>query len=210
LNLTVNNSIQLALALAAWRRSVSTGSGPVSIVASQLTPTSEWAELGGQPEFTQASKSPALKQLPECSRRSNSENCLDPITDVRYLATRRESNSAKGNIMSRKCVRIKHAGTNSLIADGRLGWAITPFEGNYYIRKKNLVTDGFRVNYLPGLCVYKFLYVWLDFVAPDGTVSKNLGWKYWLPNPLFPFIWFRVAVPAADPELVVEEYECAG
>ena len=108
-----------------------------------------------------------------------------------------------------RCVRIKHAGSDSLIADGPLGWAITPFEGNFYIRRKNLVTDGFRVNYLPGLCIYKFLYVWLDFVTPDGSVIKNLGWKYWLPNPLFPFIWFRVAVPAVDPEIYVEEYDCA-
>ena len=111
-------------------------------------------------------------------------------------------------MMSPKCIRIKHAGSGSLIADGPMGWAITPFEGNYYIRKKNLPNNGFRVNYLPGMCVYKFLYVWFDFVAPDGTAVKNLGWKYWLPNPLFPFIWFRVAVSATDPELVVEEYEC--
>ena len=61
--------------------------------------------------------------------------------------------------MSRKCVRIKHAGSNSLIADGPVGWAITPFEGNFYIRKKYLITDGFRINYMPGLCIYKFLYV---------------------------------------------------
>ncbi len=109
--------------------------------------------------------------------------------------------------MGKKFVRIKHVDSDSLIADGPIGWAITPFEGNYYIRKKNLLTDGFRVNYLPGLCVYKFLYVWLDFVAPNGKIVKNLGWKYWLPNPLFPFIWFRVAVPKHHPELEIEEYE---
>jgi len=110
--------------------------------------------------------------------------------------------------MSCKCVRITHAGSNSLIADGRVGWSITPFEGNFYIRKKSLVTDGFRINYVPGLCIYKFLYVWLDFIAPDGAVIKNLGWKYWLPNPLLPFIWFRVAVPGAHPAIQVEEYDC--
>ena len=31
---------------------------------------------------------------------------------------------------------------------------------------------------------------------------KNLGWLYWLPNPLLPFIWFRVVVPRHHPELV--------
>jgi uncharacterized protein (DUF427 family) len=111
--------------------------------------------------------------------------------------------------MSRKCIRIRHVASNILIADGPVGWAITPFEGNFYIRKQNVETDGFRINYFPGLCIYKFLYVWLDFVAPDGTVTKNLGWKYWLPNPLLPFIWFRVAVPSEHPDLQIEEYESA-
>ncbi|MDH3646577.1 MAG: hypothetical protein OER80_07370 [Gammaproteobacteria bacterium] len=112
--------------------------------------------------------------------------------------------------MAKKCVRILHTTSNTVIADGPVGWGITPFEGNYYIRRRHLVSDGFRVNYLPGLCVYKFLYVWLDFVAPDGAISKNLGWKYWLPNPLFPFIWFRVGVPRSHHEIEVQEYDCAG
>ncbi|MFT4562559.1 MAG: hypothetical protein ACI9BW_002305 [Gammaproteobacteria bacterium] len=108
-----------------------------------------------------------------------------------------------------KNIRITHAMLGDLIADGRKGWAITAFEGNYYIRSKELLSDGFRINYVPGLCVYKFLYVWLDFTASDGSIVKKLGWKYWLPNPLFPFIWFRVAVPANHPEIRVEEYRSA-
>jgi len=71
-----------------------------------------------------------------------------------------------------------------------------------YIRRRYLKTAGFKVNFLPGLCVYKFLYVWLDFSWRDG-VSRNLGWLYWLPNPLLPFIWFRVAVPRNHPDLRV-------
>ena len=101
--------------------------------------------------------------------------------------------------MKHKGIRITHTKSRAVIADGRKGWAITPFEGNYYIRQKELVTDGFRINYVPGLCIYKFLYVWLDYIAPDGTVVKNLGWKYWLPNPLFPFLWFRVSVLRVHP-----------
>jgi hypothetical protein len=27
---------------------------------------------------------------------------------------------------------------------------------------------------------------------------------YWLPNPLFPFIWYRVGLPGQHPELEVE------
>jgi hypothetical protein len=40
-------------------------------------------------------------------------------------------------------------------------------------------------------------------VWPDGK-SRNLGWLYWFPNPLFPFIWYRVAVPGTHPELRIE------
>ena len=102
-----------------------------------------------------------------------------------------------------KSIRITHIPSGAVIAEGPVGWGITPFEGNYYIRRRYLKTEGFKLNYLPGLCVYKFLYVWLDFTWSEGK-SRNLGWLYWFPNPLFPFIWFRVAVPRIHPDLRVE------
>ena len=103
-------------------------------------------------------------------------------------------------------VRITHRDSGNLIADGPLGWGITPFEGNFYISRKYLRTDRFKINFIPGLCIYKFLYVWLDLRIDDDNQLKNIGWMYWLPNPLLPFIWFRVAMPRAHPEFVVEEY----
>lgn len=103
-------------------------------------------------------------------------------------------------------VRVVHRETDLVLADGPLGWGITPFEGNLYIGRMHLKTDRFKVNFLPGLCIYKFLYVWLDLRLDDGKGVRNLGWMYWLPNPLLPFIWFRVAVPREHPELTVEEY----
>jgi uncharacterized protein (DUF427 family) len=102
-----------------------------------------------------------------------------------------------------KQLRITHRPSGEVIAEGPSGWGITSFEGNYYIRRKYLKTDGFKVNYVPGLCIYKFLYVWLTFVWPDGK-SSNLGWLYWFPNPLLPFIWYRVAVPGTHPDLHIE------
>ena len=105
----------------------------------------------------------------------------------------------------KKRVRITHKPSGEIIAEGPLGWGMTSFEGNYYIRRKYLKTSGFKVNYLPGLCIYKFLYVWLDFNWHDGK-SRNIGWLYWLPNPVFPFIWLRVAVPGNHPELHFELY----
>ena len=105
-----------------------------------------------------------------------------------------------------KNLRITHRKSGTVLAEGPVGWGITPFEGNFYIRKQFLKTDGFRTNYFPGLCPYKFLYVWMDLHLDDNTRVRNLGWKYWLPNPLFPFIWFRVAVPRHHPEIEIEEY----
>jgi len=62
-----------------------------------------------------------------------------------------------------KQIRITHRPSGELIAEGPLGWGIKPFEGNYYIQRRYLKTKGFKVNFIPGLCIYKFLYVWLDF-----------------------------------------------
>jgi len=105
-----------------------------------------------------------------------------------------------------KHVRIRHKGTGMLLAEGPLGWGITPFEGNFYIARKYLSTDRFRTNYVPGLCIYKFLYVWMNLQLNDGRRVQNLAWMYWLPNPLLPFIWFRIALPRIHPEIDVEEY----
>lgn len=103
-------------------------------------------------------------------------------------------------------VRVTHSPSGTVLADGPLGWGITPFEGNFYIRRKFLRTDGFRVNFLPGLCIYKFLYVWMDLHLQEGSRVRNLAWMYWLPNPLLPFIWFRVALPRFHPDIAVKEY----
>jgi len=107
--------------------------------------------------------------------------------------------------MASKILRITHRPSGTVIAEGPSGWGITSFEGNLYIGRSQLRTEGFRPNFIPGLCVYKFLYVWMDFRWGENEVSRSLGWLYWLPNPLLPFIWFRVAVPRHHPELLVEE-----
>ena len=39
-------------------------------------------------------------------------------------------------------VRIKHATSGTLIADGPLGWGITPFEGNKRHKTKALLRNG--------------------------------------------------------------------
>jgi len=93
-------------------------------------------------------------------------------------------------------IQIHHEPDGELLAEGPLGlFGITPFEGNYYISKGCLKTQGFRTNWIPGFCFYKFFYVWLDFFGRDGDRDRMLGWRYILPNPIFFFMFLRVAVP---------------
>ena len=42
-------------------------------------------------------------------------------------------------------IRITHTPSGKVIAEGPLGWGITPFEGSYYIQRRYLKTGGFRV-----------------------------------------------------------------
>ena len=111
--------------------------------------------------------------------------------------------------MAKAIIRVTYTPTGEKLAEGPKGWGITPFEGNLYIQNKYLLTDKLKVNFIPGFCFYKFLYVWMDFDAENGHKSKMIGWKYFLPNPLFPFIWYRVGLPRMHPELLIEEFEIA-
>jgi len=105
-----------------------------------------------------------------------------------------------------RSIRITYRLSGEVIAEGPVGfWGITPFEGNLYISRKYLKTQYLRPNWVPGLCIYKFLFVWLDLRLPNGTREPFIGWMYWLPNPLLPFIAFRPAVPRLSPALQVEE-----
>lgn len=106
----------------------------------------------------------------------------------------------------KKQIRIVYRPTGTILVEGPKGWGVTPFEGNYYILSRYLKDGHFSSNYIPGICPYKFLFVWLNLELQDGRVVKSLGWYYWLPNPLLPFICFRVALPGSHPDLLVEEF----
>jgi uncharacterized protein (DUF427 family) len=104
-----------------------------------------------------------------------------------------------------KIIRVTHRPSGTILAEGPIGWNITPFEGNFYVRRKFLRTNGFKPNFIPGFCPYKFIYVWLDLELERGIKIKNLAWMYWLPNPLLPFIWYRIGLPGQHPDLLIEE-----
>ena len=85
-----------------------------------------------------------------------------------------------------KFVRITHKASGLKLAEGPIGWGITPFEGNYYVRGKYLATDRLKPNFIPGLCPYKFLYVWLDLKLGDGRG----GFQIWVGFTGFPTHYF--------------------
>jgi uncharacterized protein (DUF427 family) len=101
-------------------------------------------------------------------------------------------------------ISIWHEESGTLLAEGPKGWGITPFERNFYIRGKHLTKGIFSNTLIPGLCPYKGIYHWLNLNLPQGKVEKMLAWRYVLPNPLFPFIAFRVALPGFHPSLRYE------
>ena len=106
-------------------------------------------------------------------------------------------------------IQIFHRASQTLLAEGMTGWDITPFEGNYYIRKKCLKSDVFKLTPIPGLCIYKFFYLWMDIQITDQPRTRFAAWKYIIPNPLFPFIWFRTAIYGnhAEIEIITIENE---
>ena len=100
-------------------------------------------------------------------------------------------------------VTIHHEETGTLLAEGRKGWDMLPFEGNWYIRKRCLHSGRWRTTGWPGLCFYKGLYLWVTLEAA-GVQDRLVAWRYVVANPLFFFIWGRIGVADGDPRLVVE------
>jgi len=109
----------------------------------------------------------------------------------------------------KKSIQIIHRPTGTLLAEGERGWDITSFEGNYYIRKKCLKEGSFRLTAIPGLCIYKFIYLWLELRIDGQTPARGLAWKYVIPNPLLPFIWFRTGIYGHHPDIEVRSLEPA-
>jgi uncharacterized protein (DUF427 family) len=100
-----------------------------------------------------------------------------------------------------KHIQIIHRPSQTLLAEGKTGWDITSFEGNYYIRKHCLNQKVFKLTAIPGLCPYKFIYLWMDILPEGQPAARFLAWKYVIPNPLFPFIWYRTAVYGSHPDI---------
>ncbi|GAB4190603.1 MAG: hypothetical protein Tsb002_18680 [Wenzhouxiangellaceae bacterium] len=100
---------------------------------------------------------------------------------------------------SPQVLSIVHRASGVELARGTTGWWLTPFDNSYYIAGRCLRSRHFRNRWIPGLCPYKGLYHWVDwhFESDQGDCycERLLAWRYWLPNPLLPFIAGRIALP---------------
>ena len=72
------------------------------------------------------------------------------------------------------------------------------------MRKKCLNQEAFKLTAIPGLCIYKFIYLWSDILVEGHPNARFMAWKYVIPNPLFPFIWYRTAIYGHHPEIEVK------
>jgi uncharacterized protein (DUF427 family) len=103
-------------------------------------------------------------------------------------------------------IKIIHKASQTLLAEGELGREIAQIEGNYYCQRSCVNLDCFKTNFIPGICIYKFIYVWNDLIINGVREKRFFSWTYWIPNPLLPNIWFRIAIPGGEAEL---EYICS-
>lgn len=99
-------------------------------------------------------------------------------------------------------IRITHRPSGTVLAEGHKGWHMMPLEGNWYIHPSCLRTDAFKTTAVPGLCFYKGLYMWFDLRLRGA--SRMLAWRYVLPYPWSFFLWGRIGLPGAHPELSIE------
>lgn len=105
---------------------------------------------------------------------------------------------------AKKHITIRHKATGTVLAQGPRGWGIAPFEGNYYVQGKYLAREHFQHSAFPGICPYKGIYHWVNVTLPDGQTEGLIAWRYVVPNPLLPFIAFRVGIQGGHPALSYE------
>jgi uncharacterized protein (DUF427 family) len=102
-------------------------------------------------------------------------------------------------------VRLRYRPTGEILAEGPSGWGITRVAGAYYVRARFLRRAAFAPTLVPGLCPYKGIYQWVQVRAGDGASLRGAAWRYVVPNPLLPFIWFRIAIDGSHPDIAVED-----
>lgn len=70
-------------------------------------------------------------------------------------------------------MKVVHRASGTVLAEGPTGWGMIRFDGGVYIRRRHLVGGAFSLGIIPGLCVYKGLYLSLDYTPQ--TAPSNVG-----------------------------------
>lgn len=104
-----------------------------------------------------------------------------------------------------KKFKLIHIATGKILAEGEKK-DFFQLEGNYYL-KEFTFKEGVVVNtIIPGLCFYKFIYIWVNIKVSDKIILKNFGWKYIIPNPIFFKIFKRIGIPIYQDEIKLETF----
>jgi uncharacterized protein (DUF427 family) len=75
-------------------------------------------------------------------------------------------------------ITIRETGSGATLAEGEVGPSLTKYEGNWYFDPAAVKADVLRVTERTYTCPIKGTCNWVDFVAPDGRVVKDVAWVY--------------------------------
>lgn len=100
-------------------------------------------------------------------------------------------------------LRVTHAPSGTLLAEGPSGRGIALFEG-YYVHRKYLCIARWKKGSPPGPCVYSFLYAGLDLWLAGRAQRKSTDEKRWLAHLFVPLLVFRMALRGDDPSIRFE------
>lgn len=83
---------------------------------------------------------------------------------------------------------VRERQSSQVIAEGVKDQTAREFEGNWYFKPQVVKMDYLIVTDRTYTCPYKGTCFWIDVKAPDGTVTRNVGWVYRNPKPGYEFI----------------------
>jgi uncharacterized protein (DUF427 family) len=80
-------------------------------------------------------------------------------------------------------ITICEATTGATLASAEPGTGVDMYEGNWYFEPSTVAHDALTVTERTYTCPYKGTCNWVDFVAADGSVVKDVAWVYPSPKP---------------------------
>lgn len=80
-------------------------------------------------------------------------------------------------------VTVREKDSSTVLAQGEPGSDALSYEGNWYFAPESVAKDRLTVTERTYTCPYKGTCNWVDFVADDGRVVRDVAWVYPSPKP---------------------------